>query len=161
MSDAVNATGSNDGGDQDDLLLADLRALGSRVDPVPAEALVSARSAIAWRTMDRELAELVDESSDARMAGARSTNAPTLLAFRSPHLTLEIEVRHTPAGRSLFGQLVPAQVADVVVRHRGGTVSAAADEAGRFAVTDALVAGPVSVRCTAGAVVVETDWFVA
>ena len=161
MSDAVNAAGGADGSDEDDQLVAELRALARRVDPVPADTLAAVRSAIAWRTMDAELAELIDESSDARLAGARSTDAPTLLAFASSHLTVEIEIRHIETGRSLFGQLVPAQVAHVEVRHAAGTVSVAADEAGRFAVAGPLVPGPVSVRCTAGTGVVETDWFLA
>lgn len=159
MSDALNALGSTDGNDEDDRLLAELRALGDRVDPVPAEALAAARSAIAWRTMDRELAELIDEASEPRMAGARSTDAPTLLTFESPHLLIDIEVQHSGPSRSLLGQVVPPQVADVEVRHRGDTVSVTADQAGRFT-AGPLAPGPTSLRCTAGAHVVETDWFV-
>ena len=160
MSDAVNASGSTDGNEEDDRLLVELRELGSRVDPVPASAIAAARSAIAWRTMDRELAELIDEAPDVRAAGVRSTDTPTLLTFESPHLAVEIEVRSAGAGRSLLGQVVPAQVADVEVRHQGGTLSVTADEAGRFA-AGPLAAGPASVRCAAGLYVVETDWFLA
>lgn len=158
MRDAANAPWSGDGNRQDDRLIAELRALGSRLDPVPADAVASARSAIAWRTMDSELAALIDEPSDAVLAGARSTDTPTLLIFDSPHVVIEVEVRNGPTGRSMLGQLVPAQVANVVVRHRGGTVSIMADEAGRFAAAP-LERGPLSLRCTAGPHVVETDWF--
>ena len=158
MSDAVNARGSITGNDQDDGLLAELRGLGSRLDPVPEEAVAAARSAIAWRTMDRELAELVEESSDAELAGARGTDTPTLLAFESAHLAVEIEVRQTAGGRLVVGQIVPPQVVQVEVRHRGGTISVTADEAGRFTAAP-IAAGPASVRCTAGDQVIETDWF--
>lgn len=159
MSDAVNAPSSDRNG-EDDRLMAELRALGSRLDPVPADAVAAARSAIAWRTMESELAALIDETSDAGLAGARGADTPTLLGFESPHLVIEVEVRQSRTGRSVLGQLVPAQVAQVELRHRGGTVAVMADEAGRFA-AGPLEPGPLSLRCTAGAQVVETDWFLA
>lgn len=160
MSDAVNAPGGTDGNDEDYRLLAELTELGARVDPVPAEALAAARSAIAWRAMDRELAELIEDPSDARLADVRTRDTPTTFSFESPHLAIEIEVRRIPSGRSLLGQLVPAQAAAVEVRHRGGTISVTADEAGRFA-AGPMAAGPVSVRCVTGPRILETDWFLA
>lgn len=160
MSDAVNATGSTDGDSEDDGLVAELRALVARIDPVPAEALAAARSAIAWRSMDGELAHLIDESSAAPLVGIRSHDASTMLTFESSNLAVEIEVRQIGGGRSLLGQLVPGQPAEVEVRHRDGTISVAADEAGRFA-AGPMRAGPVSVRCTAGDVTLDTDWFLA
>lgn len=159
MSDALNAPRSTDGDDSDDLLLAELRALSHRVDPVPADALAAARSAIAWRTMDHEIATLIDESSEPRLADVRSADTPTLLVFESQHLLIEIEVRHGAGSCSLLGQIVPPQVAEVEVRHRGDSVSVTADASGRFS-AGPLAPGPTSVRCTAGVHMVETDWIV-
>ena len=161
MSDGTNAAGVTGGGDVDDELLDELRALAARIDPVSDEALAAARSAIAWRTMDAELAELTaDASMDPQLAGVRSTGAPTLLTFESPTVTVEIEVLETATGRRLLGQLVPAARADVEVRHGGRTTVVEADEVGRFKVDD-VVPGPVSLRCSAGSRTVETDWFLA
>lgn len=159
MSDATNAAGVSGGDETDNTLLAELRALAAQCDPIPPEAIAAARSAIAWRTMDAELAELTDElSSDPQLTGVRSVDTPALLTFESAALTVELEVRPTATGRRLIGQLVPPSRGEVVVRHRGGTSTVAADEVGRFTVDD-LPAGPASLRCSAGSALVETDWF--
>lgn len=161
MSDDVNAAGVTGPDDDaaDDALMAELRVLAARHDPVPAEAIAAARSAIAWRTMDAELAELTGDSSvEPELAGVRGPGNPTLLTFEATELTVEVEVVAQPDGsRRLLGQLVPAGPGTLEVRHRGGTVTAAADEIGRFA-ADAVAAGPVSLRCRFGESVVETDW---
>ena len=164
MNDATNAagvTGGDDSDDSDDELLAELRALAARHDPVPPEAVAAARSAIAWRTMDAELAELTEDVAfDPRLAGVRGSGEPSLLTFESPHLTVEVEVLETATGRRLLGQLVPPSPGQVEVRHGGGTTWVDADEVGRFRADD-VAAGPVSVRCFAGSRLVETDWFLA
>lgn len=142
-------------------LLAELRSLAGRVDPVPPEVLAAARSALAWRTMDAELAALVADSSvDLELAGVRSGTAPTLLTFDAPGLTLEVEILEVPGRRRLLGQLVPPGPGGIEVRHRGGTVKVRADEVGRFSADD-VMPGPVSLRCGAGERVVDTDWFLA
>ncbi|MDQ3897018.1 MAG: hypothetical protein M3326_07185 [Actinomycetota bacterium] len=145
-------------------LLAELRSAASRVDPVPDAALLAARSAFAWRTMDAELAELTADSlvDDEAMALVRSVDVPALLTFEAPGFTLEVEVATTGGRRRLLGQLVPPQPARVEVRHRHGRLEVAADEVGRFAIDD-VPPGPLSLRCEAAApgVVVETDWFLA
>lgn len=110
--------------------------------------------------MDTELAELTGELSDDHMVGVRSTRAPVLLTFEAPSLTVEVEVLQTAAARRLLGQLVPPGSGEVEVRHGGGTTRVSADEVGRFTVED-VAAGPVSLRCSAGLRVVQTDWFIA
>ena len=47
----------------DDALLAELAGILARVDPVPGEVTLAARSALAWRSMDAELAELLHDSA--------------------------------------------------------------------------------------------------
>jgi hypothetical protein len=161
MSDAADTAGVHGGDDNDNALLAELRALAAEHDPVPPGAIAAARSAIAWRTMDAELAELIgDAASDAPLAGVRSAATPTLLTFESPNLTVEVEVLETATGLRLLGQLVPGTPGQVEARHQGGTTTVAADEIGRFRV-DGVPSGPVSLRCSAGPRVVETDWFLA
>lgn len=157
MSDDKNTFRSTE---EDDALVADLRALAAAHDPVPPEAVAAARSALAWRTMDAELAELVADSlaGSGDLALVRSTDTPTLLTFESSELTVEVEVLLQNGRRRLLGQLVPGGQGVVEVRHKGGTVSVSADEVGLFRV-DEVAAGPVSLRCTSGSRVVDTDWF--
>lgn len=161
MNDATDAAGVAGGDHTDNELLAELRTLAARHDPIPAEAIAAARSAIAWRTMDAELAELTAYlAPDDRMAGVRGAQIPMLLTFEAPSLTVEVEVLETATGRRLFGQLVPPTPGQVEVRHAAGTTSVAADEVGRFRMDD-VAPGPVSLRCSAGSRVVQTDWFLA
>ncbi len=159
MSDETNAAGADDEA-RNDAVLAELRGLAAMHDPVPEEAIVAARSAIAWRTIDAELADLTADSSvQPELAGVRSLAAPTLLAFEASDFTVEVEILAQQDGsRRLLGQLVPSGPGTVEVRHRGGTVTGVADDVGRFAASGVL-AGPVSLRCSAGSQVVETDWF--
>jgi len=162
MSDDTDAAGPTAGDDAANAeLLTELRMMTLLLDPVPPEAVAAARSAIAWRTMDSELAELTDDTSvDPRLAGVRSAAAPTLLTFDASDLTVEVEVLDDVRGRRLMGQLVPPGPGEVEVRHGGGRFAVAADEMGRFSASH-IASGPVSLRCQVGARVVETDWFLA
>ena len=162
MSDDIKPAALTGGDDaEDDRLLLELRALAIEDDPVPLEALAAARSAIAWRTMDAELAELTaDTSVDVGLVGVRSAETPVMLTFDSAGLTVEVELLEAGGRRRLMGQLVPPGPGTVEVRHRAGVATVAVDEVGRFSVDD-VVAGPVSLRCSSGAGVVQTDWFLA
>lgn len=160
MSDETNAGGVDSGDDAHaDALLLELRELAQLLDPVPLEAIAAARSAIAWRTMDAELAELATQTSvDAQSAMVRGNAAPVLLTFDAPELSVEVEILDGPGGRRLLGQLVPPGAGTVHVRHRDGSATVAADDVGRFSADD-LPSGPISLRCEVGGRVVETDWF--
>ena len=151
--------------DRDDDLLAELRGVAARMDPPPDELVAAARSVFAWRTMDAELAELIEEAprDDARLVGVRSDESPTLLTFESPGLAVEVEVLGAGGRRRLLGQLVPGRPGRVEVRHRAGVTEVAADEVGRFTADD-LPPGPVSLRSQGPGPEgrwVETDWFLA
>jgi hypothetical protein len=148
----------------DEQLVTMLRDAG-RLDPVPAEAIAAARSSLAWRTMDAELAELAYDSllDDPVLAGLRGADtSPRMVTFESPALTVEVEAATTGTRRRLIGQLVPPQPARLEVRHAAGVATVDADELGRFAADD-LPPGPVSLHVHgegAGAVAVTTDWIV-
>lgn len=163
MSDDSTAEGLPDGDDdaQNAELLAELRKLTALIDPVPPESVAAARSAFAWRTMDAELAELTaDTAFDSQLVGVRSTATPTMLTFDAPGLTVEVELLEVGGHRRLMGQLVPPGPGLVEVRHRAGAATVPVDEVGRFSADD-IAAGPVSLRCSSGSLVVETDWFLA
>lgn len=141
-----------------DPLLAELRSVCDRADPVPSSVVTAAREAFTWRTIDAELAEL---TADSLLAGAavRSADAARLLTFEAPGLEVEVEVAQAGAQRRLTGQLIPVGEALVTIRWSNGTLQINADEMGRFA-ADAVPAGTVSieVRRTGVAHPVVTSW---
>ncbi len=147
---------------RDDALLAELRAVVGRVDPVPPEMVAAARASFVWRTIDAELAQLTHDSvvDTDRMALVRGVGAPELLTFECPGLTVEVETLAADGGLRLLGQLVPPQPGQVEVRHAGGTTTVDADAMGRFA-AEGVPTGPVSLRCRAGESAFATDWFLA
>src|SRR5919108_1573148 len=137
--------------DDNDALLAELRALVTRSDPVPASVVHAARQAWTWRTIDAELAALVYDSAldDTALAGVRSTEAERLLTFEVGDVAVEASVTVVGERRRVVGQLVPPQSATIEVRHGGRTTEMAADEVGRFTVED-VVPGPVGIRLSLG-----------
>ncbi|MFC3893859.1 hypothetical protein ACFOWZ_20475 [Lentzea rhizosphaerae] len=70
----------------DDEFLDVLRAAADEFDPVPAGVLRDASAALALRSLDAELAELVE--SEALVRG----DQPVTLAFESEHVTLNLEI---------------------------------------------------------------------
>ncbi len=159
MDDDMTADEARDLG-----LLDDLRAIAGRVDPVPPGAVLAARSAIAWRDLDARLAEIAYDSAleTAPPAGVRGEDAPRLVTFEGPGVTVEIQVAGTGRRRRLVGQLVPAAEAQLEVEHAGAATGTRTDALGRFAVDD-VAAGPVRlvVRPTAGdGTATRTAWIV-
>jgi hypothetical protein len=152
--------GDNEGGDEDEAFLGELRAEGP-FDPVPDEMMAAARAAFVWRTLDAELAALTYDSSadDRELAGVRGAATARLLTFEAPEMTVEVEATAAGTGRRLIGQLVPPQRGEVEVRHPGGSTTVQADELGRFW-ADGVAPGPVSLRCRgrAAGITVVTDW---
>lgn len=161
MSDEPTAGGLSPEEADDQQLVAELRTQAAAADPVPPAAIAAARSAIAWLTLDAELAELTaDSSAGPQLAGVRGVASPAMLTFESPGLTVDVQVTEEGRSRRFLGQLVPPAPGQVEIRHRGGRVMVAADEVGRFAASG-IAPGPVSIRCQVGPDVVETDWFLA
>jgi hypothetical protein len=112
-------------------LLRELRDVVDKADPIPDHVLAAAKAAFSWRTIDAELAELVNDSLVAGGA-VRATDAARLLTFRGAEVEVEVEVAETGATRRLTGQLVPAGSAQVTVRWASGAIEVDADEFGRF-----------------------------
>ena len=145
--------------DHDDQLMDELRRLGAAADPVPADVLLAARSAIAYRRMDAELAALTDDSLMASAStGMRGTGTDErLLTFRTGDREVEVEVTPRGAGRVIVGQVVPTEQAYVTVRTPGGQDGIDTDEIGRFSVE--VTAGPFSLQITwPDGSKVETEW---
>jgi hypothetical protein len=145
--------------DDDDGLMAELRAVISLYDAVPTDVVLAAQSAIAYRRLDAELAALSDHASaEPRMAGLRAVHIPTLLIFETDGFTVELELLDEGGSRRLGGQLIPPQSGRVVVHHGGGTLEVVADEVGQF-VAEGISPGPLSLQCTVGTRTIATDWF--
>lgn len=146
----------------DDALLDEMGALLRRADPVPGEVTLAARSALAWRRMDAELAELLHDSAlEAEpLAGVRSTAGGwRALTFETTDgLSIEVEVGVDRSKRSIVGQIVPPVSARILVRFPGADLPIHADELGRFQASD-LRAGPISLRCElSDGRAIETGW---
>lgn len=148
----------------DEAIFEELRGLIARADPVPERLDEAARAAFTWRTIDAELAELMQDSAelDAGALALRSGTAtgPRLLSFESPRVAIEAEVTVTgPRERRLVGQIVPPVAATVTVEQGGVRLTVEADELGRFAF-DRLGAGPARLRAALpdGGMEVATPW---
>jgi hypothetical protein len=144
----------------DDALLAQLRELAATQDPVPPEAVLAARSAWAYRRLDAELAELIEDSAlELEPAGVRS-DAPDnrLLTFAAEVAQIDVEVVVIGDRRRIVGQCIPGTTLDVLIREPDGERTAATDDLGRFEVE--VAAGLISLRCVWPHTdhVVETAW---
>lgn len=133
-------------------LIARLRRVAARADPVPEALLGAARAALGLRELDARVAELVRDSAvDAAATAVRGPGA-RLLSFEAPSAqagdaVIECEVTARGARRDLVGQLVGAVAAVVQVQVAGAEpVDTGVDEHGRFAVSG-LPAGPLRLRC--------------
>jgi hypothetical protein len=144
-------------GQDDDMLLAALRAAVEARAAVPDGFIAAGRNAYAWHNIDAELARLSYDSllEDARAALRSETASIRALTFQSAHFAIEVEVTDD----ALFCQLVPAQpgTAEIVTRS-GQAVSAPIDEVGCFTFGP-LPDGPFRLRChTETQAEVRTGW---
>jgi hypothetical protein len=129
-------------------------------DPVPAEATLAARSAIAWRDMDAQIAELLYDSAaqGLEVAGVRSLDGPQMLSFGSDDVSVELQITREGDGVRITGQIAPASVEGVDIHHRDGVTTVQADNAGGFS-AGPVPAGPLSVRVRLpGDGAVQTVW---
>jgi hypothetical protein len=129
----------------DATLLSRLAGLLEAVEPVPAEVVLAARSAFAWRDLDAQLAVLTVEDG----ALVRGHGDQRLLTFEAPDLTVVVEVTEVGEGRRLVGQLVPAGPAEIsleTARAPQQQLHAPVDALGRFALPE-IPAGHIRFRC--------------
>lgn len=120
------------GEDRDVEILQALQRMFDMVDPPPEHVVAHAREAFAWHGIDAELAELVyDSDTVTTPAGVRGGADARQVTFRAPGLEIEVEVESERA-RTVIGQLVPAQAAQIELRQENRTLRTAADTLGRF-----------------------------
>jgi hypothetical protein len=132
----------------DDQLVADLRRVAARADPVPEALLSAARAAFGLRELDARVAELVRDSAVGASATAVRGPGARMLSFEAADTVIECEVTARGRRRDVIGQLVGAVAALLQVQVAGaGTVDVPVDGRGRFSVAD-LPAGPFRLRCS-------------
>lgn len=137
-----------------------LEALGrvlARIDPPPDQVIAHAKGALTWQSLDAELAELVYDSKAQDTMSVRGDTRE--VTFRAPGIEVEVMVlseRH----RSVVGQVVPAQEADIELRHGDATAITRTDALGRFTF-EQVSAGPIKlVVATDSGVRVQTEGLV-
>jgi hypothetical protein len=145
-----------------DDVLDELRRLARAVDPVPDEVTAYAQSAIGWRRVDAELAELLADSR-LETALARSSGEARALSFAGPGLEIELELQPTDDGVVVLGQLAPPGPAEVGIQRDDAKPveeTATADDLGRFRL-ELTARGRMRlvVRRPPPAPLVETSWF--
>jgi hypothetical protein len=151
--------------DPDELLIAELRAFFTEVDPVPPLVSETAKASLGWRRLDADLAELLSDSAldEEPLALTRGAEAPARsVTFSSGELTIDIEVHVEDPGRTLLGQLSPSAPATVEVQMMADeSLAAEADRLGRFRVR-LPAGGPIRLRVLGadgrGGPPVETSW---
>jgi hypothetical protein len=127
---------SNEGGaETDEELLARLRSLIARADPVPEHVVDTARMCGSWRSVESDLALLTYDSASRspELVGVRGAEG-RLLSFRSDTVTVDLEI--LPGGAGIVGEIEGPRRARVDVRHSQGALHGAADDLGRFRVRD-------------------------
>lgn len=123
----------------DDALLAELRSLLARTEPVPPEVTEFANAALGWRRLDAELAELLTDSAlETGPALTRSAGEARWLTFRTDEITIDVQVKTANGAHTLLGRLEPPLGgASVEVQGSDGETVAdtTADDSGRFKLT--------------------------
>ena len=115
----------------DDELFDELRSVLRRTDPVPAEVSDFAKAALAWRRLDAQLAELLQDSVLDEAAALTRGGGSRSLTFRTDDLTIDVEIQDG----HLLGQLAPPPAeAAVELQGEDGELAATADAdaLGRF-----------------------------
>jgi hypothetical protein len=139
----------------DEGLMEELARAMAQVTEVPDHRREAARAAFSWRTIDEELLALTHDSLELADAAVRGALDVRTLGFESDGLSLELEVD----GDRVFGQVLDAQVAEVVVESvEDGSQTVAVDPSGVFSVL--VPTGPVRISVVVDDVARRTPWIV-
>ena len=140
----------------DDRLLALLRATIDTTDPIPYDAVATARAVFGLTVVDSELAVIVfDSFAEAGAVGVRSSagSAPRSLSFETAAVTIDVEVRDDG---DVIGQIVPGDVRAGRVETVVGFAPIGVDAGGRFRTT--IVEGRFRLRFDVSSGSVTTPW---
>jgi hypothetical protein len=144
----------------DDPLLVRLRHIVEQLDPVPELTSQLARSAFSLRSLDSELAELVNDSAlhDEQLAGVRGDWDVRMLYYEAADFGVELQVTGADQRRSVLGQVVRGSATDVQVETMAGVEAVEIDDVGRFRI-GGLPPGPFRIRLSGPSRrPITTDW---
>jgi hypothetical protein len=143
-----------------DALLRQLGLIAERLEPAPALVYQLGYAAFAFRSLDAELAELVDDSAlqADELAGVRGDSDVRMLFYQASELAVELHVTRREGRHSALGQVVGGSVTAVRVESLEREETLPIDDLGRFDVDD-LPRGPFRIHLVdPGQPVVITDW---
>jgi hypothetical protein len=125
----------------DEALLAEVGRMMTTADPVPEAVYRLGYAAFALRSVDAELAELVDDSAArpadlATVRGEAAGTAVRMLSYQASEVGVELHVTPVGGGFTALGQVFGGAVSAVLVEspQHGRTVPI--DDLGRFDITD-------------------------
>jgi len=127
--------------DPDEPLVAELRELFTRGDPVPPLVTELAKASLGWRRLDAELAELLSDSlleqdAPAGVRGGSDGLPVRSVRFRASTTTVDVDIQLDGEKRTLLGQIIPPLSAKIEVQSTSEVIaSAVSDELGRFRAT--------------------------
>jgi hypothetical protein len=114
-------------------ILDRIRAAFDETDPMPASLTERIRFSLALRDLEVEVARLTAEE-DQRVLTARGQEQSRTITFDSDHLTIMIRIDSNRDGTvRVDGWLAPPGSRTVEMRTPTGSLTAVADEQGRFA----------------------------
>jgi hypothetical protein len=144
--------------DVDDALLAELGKALAGAGPVPSSMLEAARTAFAWRDIDRdlELLSLAQDSSlqDGVLMRGKAAAGSRTLVFEGDELSLDLAV-----ASEIVGQVIPPQPCRIILMNdREALAQVDADALGcfRLARPDR---GPIRLTCSTADGVAATVWW--
>jgi hypothetical protein len=147
-------------GPADEALLARLGHLADQIDPVPESTYQLAHAALALRSIDSELAELVDDSDlhADELTAVRGMAEVRLLSYQTDDVAIELQVARQDRGHSVLGQVIGAAVGEIRIDTATRAETVPVDDLGQFTL-DGLPGGPFRIRLTGpGGTPVTTDW---
>ena len=117
-----------------DELLADLGRIARLADPPPPLIYELGYAALALRTIDHELAELVDDSAlhEDALAGVRGESTVRMLFYQGADVGIELHVTRRDGRSSALGQVIGYQFSMVRVELPDAEQLIAVDDLGRF-----------------------------
>jgi len=120
--------------DEADLeILADIRDLFQAADPMPPDLPERIRFSLALRDLEIEVARLAAEE-DRQVLAVRGPEQSRTITFDSDSLTIMIRIDLNRDGTArVDGWLAPPRRREIEVKTTAGSLSAASDEQGRFA----------------------------
>ncbi len=136
----------------DDDLVAAIRR---RQRPLPPRLVDDAKALFTWRTVDRELAELLSDSLDLTAAVRSTASSVRHLEFGTPERGVRLD--HLVVGRAIVGEVVGLRATTVTAERADGAAERAAVAEDRFQLT--VRPGPVRFVLADGDVpVLVTEW---